>query len=210
MRKIAAISAVWLAICVPGLSRSAFGESPRQRPAEPARLPIVAIGQDFSAGPTETVTPVDPYEAYSDPDDPPLRRRHPVVVQASAEMPVGAMQSVMKPPAVDTAPAPVSISQRFQGKIVVVDPTAGLAQIVFPVGREPRVGDIVKVTHAYLFGRDEIGKLRIVRTGRGVGLARPVGQLSFSQPIPGDRVDYWFHYAPSGSQMPMQTRVAAR
>jgi hypothetical protein len=171
-------------------------------------LPIVAIGQDFSTGPTETITPADPYEAYSDPNDPPGGRRRAVVVQASAEMPAGELQSVVKTP--DAATAPVSISQRLQGKVVLVDANSGVVRIAFAAGREPRVGDIVKITHAYLFGRDEVGKLRVVRTGRGVALARPVSQLAFSRPIPGDMVDYWSRPTPSGPQMPMQPVLAAR
>jgi hypothetical protein len=210
MRRIAVNSAAWLAICVLGFSRSAAGGTPGPRTAEPAILPTVAIGQDFGVAPTETVTPADPYEAYSDPNDPPAGRHRPVVVQASAQEPVAAFQSVIKAPAVDTPTVPVSISQRFQGRVVVVDPSAGLVQIAFPVGREPRVGDIVKVTHSFLFGRDEVGKLRIVHVGRGVGLARPIGPQPFGGPIHGDMVDYWIRYRPSGSQMPMQPTLAAR
>jgi hypothetical protein len=208
MRFSALNSAAWLAMCVLGLSRSAAGETPGLSTAEPAKLPIVAIGQDFSVGPTETITPADPYEAYTDPNDLRAGRRGAVVIQASAEMPASELQSVIKQPEAATAPS-VSVSQRLQGKVVLVDANSGVVRIAFPAGREPRVGDVVKITHAYLFGRDEIGKLRIVRTGH-VALARPVGQWEFSRPIPGDMVDYWSRPAPSAPQMPVPPTLAAR
>jgi hypothetical protein len=187
------------------LSAAAAGEMPRSLNAEPARLPTASIGHDFNVAPSQRITPVDPYEAYADPDDPPVARRRPVVVRASAEMPVDGLHSVMKAPQAP-ASAPLSVSQRLYGKVIAVDPSAGVVQIACPAGREPRFGQIVKITREYLFGHNEIGRLQIVRIGRGVALARPVGQLPFSRPTSGDVVDYWSVF--TASAPPVQTRPA--
>jgi hypothetical protein len=198
MRRRSAFSTVGVLMSLFGLARATAGETPSRGSAEPAPLVATAIGQDFSLGPVQTVTPDDPYEAYSDPTDPPTSpaqsvvagRHRPVIVQASAELEAGAPHSVRRSP--ETAASnPVSVSQHLHGKVVAVDNNSRLVRMTFLQGREPRVGEVVKITHAFLFGPDEIGKLRIVRTGRGVALGRPIGELPFCRPIPGDVVDYW-------------------
>jgi hypothetical protein len=187
------------------LSVAAAGEMPRSPNAEPARMPNVAIGKDVDVAPSQRITPIDPYEAYADPDDPPVARRPPVVVRASAEMPVDGLHSVMKAPQAPVS-TPPSVSQRLYGKVVRVDPNAGVVQIACQAGREPRVGQVVKITREYLFGHNETGRLQVVRIGRGVALARPVGQLPFSRPASGDVVDYWSVF--TASAPPVQTRPA--
>jgi hypothetical protein len=206
MPRKSVFSTVGLLLSLFGLARASAGETPNTVSAEPAPLTVPAArGQDFGHGPTQMVTPADPYEAYWDPNDSPIcspqRGRHrPVIVPASAQQEVGAPQSVVRT-LQTTANNIASISQHLQGKVVTVDTDGGLVRMTFLPGREPRAGQIVKVTHAFLFGSDEIGKLRIVRVGRGVALGRPIGEFPFCRPIPGDVVDYWTVAAQSEPQM---------
>ena len=196
MPRKSVFSTVGLLLSLFGLARASAGETPSTASAEPAPLTVPAArGQDFGHGPTQMVTTADPYEAYWDPNDPPIcspqkGRHHPVIVRASAQQEAGAPQSVVRT-LQTTASNPASVSQHLRGKVVTVDPDGGLVRMTFLPGREPRVGQSVKIAHAYLFDSDEIGKLRIVRAGRGVALGRPIGELPYCRPIPGDMVDYW-------------------
>jgi hypothetical protein len=197
MRRKTAFSTVGLLLSLFGLARASAGETASAAPA-PLTVPA-ALGQDFGHGPTQMVTPADPYEAYWDPNDPPVcspqRGRHrPVIVQASAELDAGVPQSVMTSPLAPSEPS--SVSQLLHGKVVAVDANTRLTQMAFPLGHEPRVGEVVKIRHAFLLSPDEIGKLRIVRTGRGLALGRPIGKLRFCDP--GDVVDYWSAVGQSG------------
>jgi hypothetical protein len=205
-------STVGLLLSLFGLARASAGETAS---AEPAPLSVAATrGQDFGHGPTQMVTPADPYEAYWDPNDPPIcspqkGRHRPVIVPASAQQEAGAPQSVVRT-LQTTASNPASVSQHFQGKVVTVDTNGGLVRMSFLPGREPRVGQSVKIAHAYLFGADEIGKLRIVRVGLGIALGRPLGELPYCRPIPGDMVDYWTVAAQSEPQMVPSFAAASR
>jgi hypothetical protein len=211
-----AFSTVGLLLSLFGSARaSSASETPSTSSAEPAPLSIAAAsGQDFSHAPTQMVTPADPYEAYWDPNDPPVcspqRGRHrAVVVPATAEQVAGAPQSVVRT-LQNTASNPASVAEHLHGKVVTVDPNGGLVRMTFLPGREPRVGQIVRITHAFLFGPDEIGKLRIVRVGRGIALGRPIGELPFCRPIPGDVVDYWTVAAQGEPQMVPSLAAASR
>jgi hypothetical protein len=203
MQRKSVFSTVGLLLSLFGLARASAGETAS---AEPAPLTVPAArGQDFGHGPTQMITPADPYEAYWDPNDSPIcspqRGRHrPVIVPASAQQEVGAPQSVVRT-LQTTASNPATVSQHFQGKVVTVDTNGGLLRMSFLPGREPRVGQSVKIAHAYLFGSDEIGKLRIVRVGQGIALGRPLGDLPYCRPIPGDMVDYWTVAAQGEPQM---------